>query len=179
MLIQFSVENYKSFKDKAVLSMSANSDKSHESNISVVGNNERVLNSVAIYGANAAGKTNLFKALATAVEMISSSNKLQKTTTLDCIIPYLFDEIITRRIYHFNSHRRIPFIIDAGANIGLATLSLLEIFPSLNGHAIEPNPEVYKILKQNLELYNCSNIEPHNVALSSSKGIAGTGCTGS
>ena len=36
MLIQFSVENYKSFKDKAVLSMVASSDKSHESNISVV-----------------------------------------------------------------------------------------------------------------------------------------------
>ncbi|MDD2591889.1 MAG: ATP-binding protein [Erysipelotrichaceae bacterium] len=92
MLIQFSIENYKSFKDKAVLSMVASSDKSHESNLSVVGNSERVLNTIAIYGANAAGKTNLFKALATAIEMIRSSNKLQKTTTLDYIIPFLFDE---------------------------------------------------------------------------------------
>lgn len=91
MLIQFSVKNYKSFKDKAVLSLVPSKDTSHENNVSILNSAERVLNSVAIYGANAAGKTNLFKALTTAILMIRKSNQLQKNDRLDGIVPFLFD----------------------------------------------------------------------------------------
>ena len=92
MLIQFSVENYKSFKDKAVLSLVPSKDIGHENNVSVLDSTERVLNSVAIYGANAAGKTNLFKALTTAILMIRKSSQLQKNDRLDGIVPFLFDK---------------------------------------------------------------------------------------
>ena len=91
MLIQFSVENYKSFKEKAVLSLAPSKDTSHENNVSVLDSSERVLNTIAIYGANAAGKTNLFKALTTAILMIRKSNQLQKNDRLDGIVPFLFD----------------------------------------------------------------------------------------
>lgn len=92
MLIQFSVENYKSFKEKAVLSLVPSKDSSHENNISVLDSTERVLNTIAIYGANAAGKTNLFKAFTTAILMIRKSNQLQKNDRLDGIVPFLFDK---------------------------------------------------------------------------------------
>ncbi len=39
--------------------------------------NERILPSVAVYGANAASKSNLHKAMSAAIRMICSSNNLQ------------------------------------------------------------------------------------------------------
>ena len=97
MLIQFSVENFKSFKDKAVLSLVPSKDTSHENNISILESEERVLNSVAIYGANAAGKTNLFKALTTAILMIRKSSQLQKNDRLEGIVPFLFDKSMVEK----------------------------------------------------------------------------------
>ncbi len=92
MLMQFSVENYKSFKEQAILSLVPNKEDSHPENLSMFGAKERVLNSIAIYGANAAGKTNLFKALTTAILMVRRSNQLQKNDRLTSIVPFLFDQ---------------------------------------------------------------------------------------
>lgn len=60
MLLQFSVENYKSFKDKAILSLEASSDKELLDHVLNNGK-DRYLKSVALFGANAAGKSNLFQ----------------------------------------------------------------------------------------------------------------------
>ncbi len=92
MLIQFCVENFKSFRGKAVLSLVPSKDVSHENNVSEIASSERVLNSIAIYGANAAGKTNLFKALTSAILLIRMSNQRQKNDMLSGIMPFIFDE---------------------------------------------------------------------------------------
>ena len=64
MLIQFSVGNYLSFKNIVTLSMVASSKKELEdSNTFFVDKKLKLLKSVAIYGANASGKTNIFKAM--------------------------------------------------------------------------------------------------------------------
>jgi hypothetical protein len=62
MLIDFTVENYRSFAEAQTLSLIANNDMSHPENIF---SNEqyRLLKSAAIYGPNASGKSNLLKAL--------------------------------------------------------------------------------------------------------------------
>ena len=76
MLLQFSVENYLSFKEQAVLSLVPSSDKEHSNNI----NNNGIfkgLNTIAIYGANASGKSNLFKAATIALNMIRNSANTQ------------------------------------------------------------------------------------------------------
>lgn len=52
--------------------------------------NERILPSVAIYGANAAGKSNLHKALTAAIIMIRNSNNLQVDQPL-MVTPFLLD----------------------------------------------------------------------------------------
>ncbi len=79
MLIQFSVKNYKTFKDKATLSLVAsNSDKDtrEEDNIIYVEKfNLRLLKSAVIYGANASGKTKLFEALYFMQKFVVSSSK--------------------------------------------------------------------------------------------------------
>ena len=91
MLLQFSVENFKSFKNKAVLSMEASADKNLSENVAEI-EKERILKVATIFGANAAGKSNLFFALTTAIIMVRSSNYRQIGEPLFQITPYLFDK---------------------------------------------------------------------------------------
>lgn len=91
MLIQFSVENFMSFKNKAVLSFSAGNESLLPGNEFKV-ENERLLKSIALYGANAAGKSSLYKALTASIIMIRSSQKKQVGEKIFEIVPYKFDE---------------------------------------------------------------------------------------
>lgn len=90
MLLQFSVENYKSFKERTVLSMEASSDKEKAENLTLAGRN-RVLNSAVVFGANAAGKSNLFLALTAAILTVRQSNSRQINEPLYMIVPFCFD----------------------------------------------------------------------------------------
>lgn len=64
---------------------------------------------------------------------------------------YMYDEIFTRQIYKFKTERENPFIIDCGANIGLSTIYLKKLYPSAKILAFEPDPEIFSVLKKNLE----------------------------
>lgn len=86
MLIQFGTANYMSFKNETVLSACASADKSHQERLIKTGK-DYILPSVVIYGANAAGKSNLFKAIKTAVSYVRDSDRISNTA-----IPFLFDE---------------------------------------------------------------------------------------
>ncbi|MCP4217029.1 MAG: ATP-binding protein [bacterium] len=64
MLIEFKVGNFRSFKEIVTLSMVASADKERlETNTFPVDKKLRLIKSAAIYGANASGKSNLFKAM--------------------------------------------------------------------------------------------------------------------
>lgn len=83
MLIEFSVGNYRSFKEKVTFSMVAanlvaKDKKLDENNVFAVNKDLKLLKSAAIYGANASGKSNLAKALAFMADfMINSSRETQ------------------------------------------------------------------------------------------------------
>lgn len=77
MLIQFSVENYRSFKDKVVFSMLASKDDEHPESVISSGERDRILKCCAIYGANASGKSNLLNALWFMVSYVLSSHEKQ------------------------------------------------------------------------------------------------------
>lgn len=62
MLIRFSVENYRSFNERQVFSMAAGKHTRHKEQV-VVTNGRRLLKAGVIFGANAAGKSNLIKAI--------------------------------------------------------------------------------------------------------------------
>lgn len=87
MLIQFSVHNFRTFKEKATLSLIAsNYDKNRETeNILQDANfNLRLLKSAVIYGANASGKSKLMEALNFMRRFaISSSRETQKGDEID------------------------------------------------------------------------------------------------
>ena len=90
MLLQFSVENFRSIKEKAVLSLEASSDKEQQNNLVEVGK-ERVLKVASIFGANAAGKSNIFLALTAAIVAVKWSDKRQVGEPLFHIVPFSFD----------------------------------------------------------------------------------------
>jgi len=89
MLIEFSVANYRSFKEKVTFSMMAanivaKDKKLDDNNVFTVDNNLKLLKSAAIYGANASGKSNLAKALSFMKWfMINSSKETQITEKIN------------------------------------------------------------------------------------------------
>ena len=91
MIIEFSVANFLSFKDKVTFSMLANSSDGLNDNYIEV-NNRKILKTSAIYGANASGKTNLIKAFTAAILMIRKSNNRQVGEKLMEMEPFAFDE---------------------------------------------------------------------------------------
>lgn len=90
MLVQLSIENFMSVKEKVVFSMLASSDKELPENI-IEGKKEKYLKSAVIYGANASGKTNILKAINSVIIMIKNSNNMQPGMSLP-IVPFKFDE---------------------------------------------------------------------------------------
>lgn len=78
---------------------------------------------------------------------------------------FIYDEIFKKEIYKFKSSTDKPFIIDAGANIGLSAIYLKKLFPKASIVAFEPDPAVFTILKHNIESFNFENVNLVNKAL--------------
>ena len=91
MLIEFSVMNFLSFKEKVTLSLQKESGNENEENTFVF-NNEELLKTAVIYGANASGKSNLIKAFTTAILMVRNSNMIPIGGKWDILKPFLFSE---------------------------------------------------------------------------------------
>ena len=91
MLIEFSVKNFLSFKDKVTLSMEKGNGDENLDNI-ITKNGLDLLRTTAIYGANASGKSNLLKAFTCAILMIRNSNLIPVGGKWNFIKPFLFDE---------------------------------------------------------------------------------------
>lgn len=106
MILEFSVKNFLSFKEKVTFSMIANSNKELNDNYVEIGGN-KVLKSAAIYGANASGKSNLFKILTLVVLMLRSSNSVDINAKLP-LIPFKFDKGSVNKPSEFE----IKFILD-------------------------------------------------------------------
>lgn len=78
MLIQFRVENYKSFDDEQVLSMVAGSTRNNGNHMSDVGG-IKVLRTATVFGSNASGKSNLVKAMAAVRNLLVFSIPISPT----------------------------------------------------------------------------------------------------
>lgn len=106
MLIEFSIKNFLSFKDKNTFTMVASSDNTLADNIIEVGN-EKILKMSAIYGANASGKTNIFEVLANISSMIKNSNFFAPNILLP-ITPFKLDYETLNKPSEFE----IKFLVD-------------------------------------------------------------------
>lgn len=111
MLIEFSIKNFLSIREHVTLSLvKAKSSELAETNTfkpDVPGQPE-LLRSAAIYGANAAGKSNLMKALKEMQNIVlHSAGKSQAGEKLP-VIPFLFDEVSSEQPSEFE----VTFISD-------------------------------------------------------------------
>lgn len=82
MLLQFAVENFRSFRDRVELNMRASPDVSKPGPVAELSEQLRVLRCAAIYGANASGKSNLIRALSFAKQLVTS-----EPSSKDALIP--------------------------------------------------------------------------------------------
>lgn len=81
------------------------------------------------------------------------------TGTIDEL--HALTEIFIEKCYR--SEKYPLTILDLGANIGLASIWFKINFPKCKIHSYEPNPEVYKVLRKNLE--KISGVEIFNLGI--------------
>ena len=97
--------------------------------------------------------------------------KKGKTTRLLVLTGMPHEPGVTNLIKHIVSTDMI--VIDAGANIGWFTLILSKLVGD-KGHvySFEPDPQLFKILKENTEINNLTNVSLFQMALSDKNGVA-------
>lgn len=112
MLIEFSVSNFRSILTRQTLSMTASPDAAHrQRNVSPGGDKDlRFLRSAVIYGPNAAGKSNLMRAVETLRRLVQhSAIGFQEGQALP-VTPFLFSTVPSTQPSEFE----IIFIADDG-----------------------------------------------------------------
>lgn len=82
----------------------------------------------------------------------------------------LKSEIFTHHCYYFETEAPSPYIIDAGAHIGLATLYFKKLYPTATVIAIEPHPKNFELLQRNVLENNLTGVTLVNAALASESG---------
>lgn len=94
MLIQFTVGNYRSIREEQTLSMVAGNDEALAENLIPVGSLKwPLLRQVAIYGPNAAGKSNLLLGIESLRQMVQLSAILQEGQLFPWLIPHRLDRV--------------------------------------------------------------------------------------
>lgn len=92
MLLEFRVENFRSFRDQQVFSMIPDEGKQEfESNTLEVTDKYRILKSAIIYGANASGKSNFMKALQALRNLVLNSANLEPDKAFEEYVPFQFN----------------------------------------------------------------------------------------
>jgi len=89
MIINFSIQNFGSIKDKQTLTFEADKSEHLENSYVINTNGLRLLKIILIYGANASGKTTILKALEFLRDIVLEP-ETKKTDELD-FQPFLFD----------------------------------------------------------------------------------------
>ncbi len=91
MLVEFSVTNFRSIRDKQTLSMVKGKGSELEATHTfkpTAPNSETLLKSAAIYGANAAGKSNIIKALSMMKQIVVQPPNVGEKLP---VVPFMFD----------------------------------------------------------------------------------------
>jgi uncharacterized protein len=110
MLVNFSISNFLSFKDKQTLNLISDSLKDYEENLHIpyfYDSNEKLLKSVAIYGHNSSGKTNFIKGFRFFQQLIFKSfSEGQLKDSID-VAPFLLNTSMKEKSSSFE----ITFLI--------------------------------------------------------------------
>ena len=62
-------------------------------------------------------------------------------------------ELLLEQIYHFRTFQARPKILDCGANVGLSIIYFKQLFPNAEIIAFEPDPQIFKVLEDNIRTF--------------------------
>lgn len=82
----------------------------------------------------------------------------------------IFEELLINEDYYFETEKKTPLIIDAGANVGLAIFYFKTLYPNSKIIAFEPMPKLYEIIVRNIERNHWENVEVYPYALNGTDG---------
>ena len=83
----------------------------------------------------------------------------------------LYASIFDEKIYDFSTTNPTPNIIDAGSNIGIATLFFKNKYPGAKILCFEPDPYNFPVLQKNIILNNLNNVTTIEAALAKNTGF--------
>lgn len=72
---------------------------------------------------------------------------------------FMRKELFELEIYKFKSKNTEPYIVDCGANIGLSVIYFKRLFPNSKIIAFEPDDNIFRILKYNMEAFGIKDVE--------------------
>lgn len=88
----------------------------------------------------------------------------------------LFSEyklIFKDKIYHFDSDKESPLIVDGGSHIGLSVIYFKHIYPKAKIIAFEPDKEILVLFKKNIEANELQDVKMVESGLHSKDGELG------
>jgi FkbM family methyltransferase len=84
-----------------------------------------------------------------------------------------YKEEFIYRLYHFNAARPDPLIIDGGSNMGMSILSFKKSYPAARVIGFEPDPNVFRLLEENVRENGLDLVTLVNAGLAATEGCMG------
>ncbi len=110
MIISFSLQNYRSFKERQVLNLHVEQGDELPQNIATPDNEKKipVVRTAGIYGANASGKSNLLRGMQSALNLIFGSHKFDRNSDIPYYEPFQLDDKTSNAPVEFE----LDFVMD-------------------------------------------------------------------
>ena len=81
-----------------------------------------------------------------------------------------YKDIFGARIYHFDSARPNPRVLDGGGYIGMSVLYTKQAHPGARITCFEPDPEIHAVLRRNVEVNRLRDVELVQAGLAAETG---------
>ncbi|HET7601221.1 MAG TPA: FkbM family methyltransferase [Gemmatimonadales bacterium] len=71
---------------------------------------------------------------------------------------WTYRDLFERELYAFRAATERPYIVDAGANIGLSVLYFKRLYPESEVVAFEPDPDIFAVLEANVRAHELRGV---------------------
>ncbi|KAF6835223.1 amino acid adenylation domain-containing protein [Colletotrichum plurivorum] len=100
------------------------------------------------------------------VQLVNLADNFPCYTTSEGEAQFIYKEIFVDRCYDGPKLSETPFVIDAGANVGMFSIYIKQKYPAAKILAFEPAPDTFDVMRQNLKLHNVAEgVEMHPYGL--------------
>jgi len=151
MLLQIKIKNYKSIGGEIIFDLVAGSGSELKDHLFIEENNMKALPTIAIFGANASGKTNFIDAIYDMCHNIIDSHNYDENSTIH-VTPYLFDQNLRSQPTEFE----IFFSLNDGKEYKYG-------YKATTGHVLEEWLHVRKLSKNNTKWLHIFNRKDHEI----------------